>query len=83
MGRPVEVNEIQPARSARNIVPNNNTIFSRTRGLYIGGSGDVEVEMANGAVVIFVGISTGIVHPLSVVRVLAANTTASDIVGLS
>ncbi len=79
-GRPVEVKEIQPARSARDIVPNNNAEFTRTRGLYIGTSGDLQVVMANGATVTFVGMVGGVVHPLSVIQVLATNTTALNII---
>ncbi len=82
MPRPVGINEIQPARSARNIVPNNDASFTRTRGLYIGTSGDLQVVMANGATVTFVAITAGIIHPLSVIQVLATNTTALNILGL-
>lgn len=81
-GRPVEVKEIQPARSAVDIVPNNNTEFTRTRGLYIGTTGNLRVVMANEATITFVAIAPGVIHPLSVIQVLATGTTATNIIGL-
>ncbi len=82
MSRPVGVSEIQPARSAVDIVPNNDASFTRTRGLYIGTTGDIRIVMAKGATVTFVAITAGIIHPLSVVQVLATGTTATNIIGL-
>lgn len=51
-----------------------------TKGLYVGGSGNVVVVMANGDEVTFTGLSAGIVHPFSVKRVKATGTTATSIV---
>jgi hypothetical protein len=74
-----------PARSAVAITPDDNTDLARgaTRGLYIGGGGDVTVIMADdSAAVTLAGLVAGVVHPLRVKRVKATGTTATGIVGL-
>lgn len=72
------------AHRASAITPSDVTVFAQpTRGLYIGGSGNITVEMADGGTsVLFVGLMSGIVYPFQVTRVYAAGTTATNIVGL-
>lgn len=72
------------AHRASAITPSNATVFVQpTRGLYIGGSGNVTVEMVDGGTsVLFVGLMSGIVYPFQVTRVYATGTTATNIVGL-
>lgn len=53
-----------------------------TRGLYVGVTGDVAVVMAGGETVTFVGLASGVIHPLRVTRVNSTNTTATNIVGV-
>lgn len=53
-----------------------------TNGLYVGLGGDLNVQMAKGTTVILRNVPTGAVLPLRVRKVLAANTTASYLVGL-
>ena len=53
-----------------------------TYGLYIGTTGDVKVDMADGSTVTFSGLKGGIVYPFEVKRVYATDTTATDIVAL-
>lgn len=57
--------------------------FLPTRGLYVGGTGNVTVVMAGpaGNTVQFVGVPTGFILPISCVRVTTA-TTATSIVAL-
>lgn len=73
-----------PASSAFSITPDSTTDLAvTTRGLYIGGEGDVEVIMQDGQTVVFKALAAGVVHPLRVTRVKGApNTTATDIIGL-
>lgn len=63
-----------------------NTLSGATRGLFIGSGGDVSVEMSgNGlpdATVVFVSVLSGSLLPISVTRVNATNTTASNIVAI-
>jgi len=52
-------------------------------GLFVGGAGDVAVTMAGGGVVTLKGVAAGVLlQNLRVVRVMATNTTATNIVGL-
>ena len=50
--------------------------------VYVGTAGNLEVIMKNGTTVVFTGVKAGTVLPIGVNRVLAANTTASNIVAL-
>lgn len=54
-----------------------------TRGIYIGGAGDVAVEALNEsgvyAAVTMVGLAVGVWHPVVCRRVLATGTTATNI----
>jgi len=52
-----------------------------TRGIYVGVSGDLTVEM-NGVNITFVDIAAGVIHPIRVTKVLDTGTDATDIVGL-
>ena len=72
-----------PAHHAVAVTPNDSTDITETRGLYVGVSGDVKVNMASGASAItFTGLAAGYVHPLRVTRVYSADTTATNIVAL-
>jgi hypothetical protein len=54
-----------------------------TRGLYVGGAGDVAVRMFLGqANVTFVGVPAGTLLPICVDRVLSTGTTATSVVRL-
>lgn len=76
-----QISILQPGTNAFSITPSNNA-FEKTRGLYVGVSGDVEVEMAGGNTVIFTDLAAGVIHPLQVVKVLAGNTDATGIIGI-
>lgn len=74
---------IVPARNAASITPDNDTDLSNTtRGVYVGTSGDLKVDMANGDTVTFVDLAAGVVHPLQVKRIYATGTDADNIVGV-
>lgn len=65
------------------ITPNDNTdLLSVTRGVYIGGSGDIVAQERGGESVTFVGLVAGSVYPFRFRRILATGTTATNIVGL-
>jgi hypothetical protein len=53
-----------------------------TRGLYVGGTGSVKVDMAYGTVVTFSSVPAGTVLPIQVTRVYATDTTATLMVAL-
>ena len=72
-----------PAKSAFDITPHNtNDLTYVTRGIYVGASGDLKVDMANGETVIFVDIAAGVIHPLRVKRVYLTGTDATGIIGV-
>ena len=50
--------------------------------LYVGNSGDVEALMEGGSTVIFTGVPTGTFLPILVKQVIAANTTATNMLAL-
>ena len=75
-----------PATHAKAVTPHDSDGFDRsTRALYIGGSGDVSVEIPNEsdvtATVLFSSVPAGIL-PIRCTRVNSTNTTATNIVAL-
>lgn len=53
-----------------------------TRGIYVGGAGDVSGYTVSGAAVTFVGVQAGTVIPVRLARIRVAGTTATNIIGL-
>jgi len=74
-----------PADDAEVIVPSDVTgLVKISRSIYIGGAGDVSVEMAKtGTAIVFTGVQAGSVLPIRVSRVNATGTTATNMVALS
>jgi hypothetical protein len=72
-----------PAIGAAAVTPNDSTDLSRTptRALYIGGAGNLVVDMAEGPTVTFTAVPVGI-FPISVKRVRSTSTTATNIIAL-
>lgn len=72
-----------PFLKAAAVTKSDSTVLAKTRGLYIGGAGNVAVIMADDAsAVTLVGLAVGVVHELSVTKVMSTNTTATNIVAL-
>lgn len=73
-----------PATNAVAVTPHDSTnIGSPTRALWIGGAGNISVEMNGvGSAVVFQGIAAGSLLPVSVTRVNSTSTTATQIVAL-
>ena len=62
---------------------NTDDLAYVTRGLYVGVSGDVKVDMRGGeSAVVFTGLAAGVIHPLRVKRVYDTDTDATNIVGV-
>lgn len=66
---------------ARAITTSDTANFAPTRGLYVGGTGNVVVDMAYGTTVTFTGVQGGTVLPVQVTRVYTAST-ATNLVAL-
>ena len=60
----------------------NGTSVQTTKALYVGGTGDVAVVMQGGQSVIFVNVQGGTILPISVIKVLSTNTSATIHAGL-
>ena len=73
-----------PAGSAAAVTASNTAdLITPARALYIGGAGDVVVNMlGEGSSITFAGLAAGSILPVRVSRVLATGTTATDIVAL-
>lgn len=72
------------AHRASAITPNNTTVYEQpTRGIYVGGGGNMTVDMADGGTsVLFVALLAGVVYPFQVTRVYSTGTTATNLVAL-
>jgi len=76
-------NRQKPADHAFDITADDiNDLDYVTRGIYVGGSGDLKVDMVGGETVTFLTIAAGVIHPLRVRRVYSTGTTATGIIGL-
>ncbi len=72
-----------PMENGFSITPHDTTDLTYvTRGLYVGGSGHVKVDLAGGDTVTLNSMAAGVVHLLRVTRVYSTGTAATSIVGL-
>ena len=74
---------IVPINSAFAITPDDDVdLIYITRGIYVGVSGDLKVDVKSGDTVTFVGLAAGMIHPIRVKRVYENGTDATSIVGV-
>lgn len=72
-----------PSGEALAITPSDSTYFSSpTRGIYVGGAGNITCITASGASVVFYNCVAGSILPIRVVLINATGTSASNLVGL-
>lgn len=73
-----------PAEHAFAVTPADGTDQPHiTRGIYVGVTGNVKVDMSGGETAItFVGLAAGVIHPIRAVRIYSTGTTATSIVGV-
>lgn len=70
-----------PAANAAAVTTSDTADLTyETRALYVGGAGDLSVQM--GSAVLFIGVQAGSVLPIRVSRVNTTGTTATGIVAL-
>lgn len=75
--------QVNPANGAFAITPSNTNDLARvTRGIYVGGTGNLKVDMDDGTTVTFTSIAAGVIHPIKAQRVYATGTTATSIIGV-
>lgn len=65
------------------VTPSDTVSFAHmTRGLYIGGDGDVVAVRSDGTAITFPGLLAGSLLPINCIRVNSTSTTATDIVAM-
>lgn len=69
------------AHGAFLVTPGDATFIPVTRALYVGGTGNLNVRMADDQTVLFTAVPVGI-FPIQVDQVLSTSTTATNIVAL-
>lgn len=81
-GAPRQIGD--PASKAFSITPTDDVELAQTtRGLYVGGAGDISLKMVgDDTAVPFKGVTAGSLLPLRVKEVRATGTTATFIVGV-
>lgn len=64
-----------------NITPSDTVDLTNPTktGIYVGGSGDLKVDLLSGATVTYYNLSAGITHPIVAKRIYATGTTATNI----
>jgi len=80
-GAHLSANATVTAHGAEVVTKSDTVEIPVTRALYVGVGGDIAVTMADGQVVTFVGVPTGVVLPIQVSKVMAA-TAATSILAL-
>ena len=72
-----------PIESAFVVTPDDNTDLIRdTRGVYVGSSGDLRVDLVGEVTTVFSGLAAGIIHPIRVRKVYSTGTDAASILGV-
>ena len=72
-----------PIEEAFSVTPSDTVDLAKyTRGIYVGGGGDLRIELINGDIVTFVELVAGVIHPIRVKKVFSTSTTATDILGV-
>ena len=82
--------DVLPGVGATTALGDTVQVLSRGACLYVGGAGDVDVEMESGKRVIFTGVAAGSFLPILVTKVyltndadtIAKTTTATNIIAL-
>lgn len=72
-----------PARDAQAVTPSDTVALSAiTRGVYVGQTGALAVQMAGGQTVVFQGLPAGSLLPIRASHIRATGTTATGLVAL-
>lgn len=71
-----------PAQGAADITPSDTgSLTTYTRAIYVGGDGNMRVELVSGNIVTLTGVIAGNIYPIRARQVLATGTTATALVG--
>lgn len=74
---------IYGATSAVAVTPSDTTEIPVTRGVWVGGAGDLAVQFTgDDEAVTLGGVAAGTLLPIQVTKVMSANTTATGVLAL-
>jgi hypothetical protein len=71
-----------PYQGGVTVTASDSTVLGRTRAIWVGGAGNMAVKMADGDIIVFIGITAGTMLPISVTQVRSTSTTATNILAL-
>ena len=73
----------RPAENAVEVTTNDSTdLATDARGVYVGVSGNLKATLVGGTTVTFVGLASGVIHPIQARRIWATGTTATSVVAV-
>lgn len=75
---------VAPVSNAAAVTPSDSTdLPAVARSIYVGGGGNLKVDMADGGTaIILTGVLIGVIYNIAVKRVYSTGTTATNIVAL-
>jgi hypothetical protein len=71
-----------PARRAAAVTLSDSTVLENTRGVYVGGAGDLKVSMVEGGDVTFSAVPAGTVLPIQITKAWSTGSTATLVLAL-
>lgn len=71
-----------PAHRAAAVTLHDTNEIECTRGVYVGGAGNLKVDMAGGGTVTFSGLAAGTFMPVQITRAYATGSTATLVLAL-
>lgn len=81
--RLVSANSTEMSTGGFIVVPSDATVFAQIpRTIYVGGTGDIEVETSDGDLLPFKNFPSGNILPCQVKRILATGTDATHMTAL-
>jgi hypothetical protein len=73
-----------PGSNAWEVTPDDDEFLPRaSRGIYVGGSGTLKVEMRGIGTVTFQAVPAGMILPIRIIKVYATGTSATGIISLA
>lgn len=76
-----DANATVAAHGAVALTASDATVFPVCRSVYVGGTGDLAVRMADGQSVTFAAVAVGI-FPIQIDKLLSTGTTATNVIAL-
>jgi Mn-containing catalase len=72
---------VNAATGGAAIIPSDSAAVD-FNGFYVGGAGNVKVDLYDGSTITLTGVLVGVIYPMKVSKVYATGTTATNLVGL-